>query len=275
LTNYNELFAYPAEQLTLDHWIASGAGAILQARLDALWLNLQHALAEPGMIFLWPFVMVSIRKNRDHRWVRISTGYFLLMFLVMTIVFPFAGGRGGVFHSSAALLPLVWVLAPCGLVTTIGWASEKRGWKRAQAQRVFLTSAIILLAILTTGLYFSQILDPSGTRRSWDESIELYHEVGAALENENHRGARIAINNPPGFWLATGMEAVVIPDGDDATLRQVVEQFEVDIVVLDRNVPAGLERLFNNPDELDWLGLIERLRDPGGEAVWILEVIAP
>lgn len=275
LTNYNELFTYPAEQLTPEHWLQSGIPAILQSRLEALWLNLQHALAEPGMVFLWPFVLVAMRKYRLHRWVQISTAYFITMFLVMTIVFPYAGGRGGVFHSSAALLPLVWVLAPMGLARTIGWAAEKRSWRTSQAQAVFQSACVSMMALLTLGLYLSQAVDTGGSGSDWDISDGLYRRVGEVLEENDLDDVRVAVNNPPGFWLATGLEAVVIPNGDEAALRDVVRQFDVDIVVLDRNVPSGLEDLMDNPEQLDWLEVIARVDRPFGRLVWILKVHSP
>jgi hypothetical protein len=275
LTSYNQLFIYPAEKLTVQHWLQAGLPAILHARLEALWLNLQHALAEPGMIFMWPFVLIAIRKQRAHRWVRISVGYFLLMFLIMTVVFPFAGGRGGVFHSSASLLPLVWVLAPIGLAASIRWAAEKRNWDVSQAQTVFQYASVAIMAAVTLGLYLSQAFDPSGTGSDWDQSERLYQQVGDILDDYHLGNVRAVVNNPPGFWLATGLEAVVIPDGDIDTLQQVVRQFEVEVVILDQNLPSGLEDLYHDPNQVDWLRVVDRIERPQGTWVWIVEVNNP
>jgi hypothetical protein len=227
------------------------------------------------MVFLWPFTLVAIRQYRRQRWVKVSAVYFLVLFFVMTVVFPYAGGRGGVFHSSAALLPLVWVLAPMGLATSIGWAADKRGWKAPQAQTVFQTACIVLTAFLTMGLYFSQTVDVDGDGSDWDYSARMYRRVGDILEDYDLSDVRVAVNNPPGFWLATGLEAVVIPDGDEGALRQVVRQFDVDIVILDRNVPSGLESLYLDPNRPEWLEELASLDQPSGDSVFIFKVNLP
>jgi hypothetical protein len=95
------------------------------------------------------------------------------------------------------------------------------------------------------------------------------------LEDYGLDDVRVAVNNPPGFWLATGMEAVVVPDGDEAVLWHAVQEFDVDVIILDRNVPSGLETLYENPGHLNWMDVIATLQDPSQEEVWIMEVQAP
>src|SRR3990172_8816973 len=83
----------------------------------------------------------------------------------------------------------------------------------------------------------------------------------------------VAINNPPGFHLASGLPAVVIPDGDAATLRAVVDRFGVSWVILDANHPAGLEALYADPESAAWLELGASFRDEQGREIFLLRVV--
>jgi hypothetical protein len=64
LTRYDQLFAYPASQLTFASWWNSGLTEILKVRLWALGLNLESALAVQGSIFLLPFILIGLWQLR-------------------------------------------------------------------------------------------------------------------------------------------------------------------------------------------------------------------
>jgi hypothetical protein len=83
----------------------------------------------------------------------------------------------------------------------------------------------------------------------------------------------VAVNNPPGFSLATGREAVVIPNGPPETLHAVVRRYEVDWVVLESNHPSQLDVIYTHPASLSWLRLADQIADPFGRPVYLLEVI--
>ncbi len=132
LTDYDETFIYPASQLTFQSWLAQGWGPILAARLMALRWNLLNAFAAQGEIFLLPFLLLGIWVYRRDERVRIALLAWALLLLVMTVIFPFAGARGGFFHSGSAVQPMWWVLAPAGLDRAIA--------ARAQAEAVHAAS---------------------------------------------------------------------------------------------------------------------------------------
>jgi hypothetical protein len=114
LTNYDELYAYPVDQLKFSRWWRSGIKVILQDRFWALAQNLQTALAVQGSIVLLPLIVWGAWHHRRDFRVQMGLLAWLLTFVIMTVVFPFAGARGGFFHSGAALQPLFWALAPAG-----------------------------------------------------------------------------------------------------------------------------------------------------------------
>ena len=83
------------------------------------------------------------------------------------------------------------------------------------------------------------------------------------------------MNNPPGFNLATGGEAVVIPNGPPETLRQVARKYRVDWIVLESNHPRGLNSLYASPESQTWLRLAGTLTDPSGMPIYLFSVMQP
>jgi len=68
------------------------------------------------------------------------------------------------------------------------------------------------------------------------------------------------------------MESVVIPNGPIETLRQVVERYRVDWVVLDANRPVDLAALYHAPEIAPWLELADTLQDSQGRDIYLLKV---
>ena len=129
LKSYDELLIYPASRLSFATWWESGIASILKARLWALGINLQRTLAEQGEIFLLPFIALGLWHYRREKTILVVGLGWLLTFAAMTLAFPFAGARGGFFHSAAAFQPVWWVLAPVGFDRAVEWTSRNRGWK--------------------------------------------------------------------------------------------------------------------------------------------------
>jgi hypothetical protein len=185
----------------------------------------------------------------------------------MSLVFPFAGARGGMFHSSTALMPLLWALAPAGLEQAVAWGAKKRGWQTERAGRVFAVAAVVLAAALTAGLNL-----PKVSGGSWDDSQRAYAEAARMLQTLDVDPGVVCVNNPPGFHLASGLPAVVIPDGGADALGAVVEAFDVGWVLLDTNHPPALADLYARPDFLPWLEWRATVQDALGHPLYLLQV---
>ena len=100
-----------------------------------------------------------------------------------------------------------------------------------------------------------------------------YGEVGAALLSLDSSPDLVAVNNPPGFYLATDIQAVVIPDGTLETLEQVVSRYQVSWVVLDVNRPAGLSALYARQITPEWMDLAAVLEAEDGSVIEIFKVV--
>jgi hypothetical protein len=252
LTAYDDLFAYPADLLTPARWWASGLGTVVRARAQALWLNTQTLVGVNGLVFLLPLMGIGAWRLRGRAVVRLTAVYLVLLYGVMTVVFPFAGSRGGAFHSSAAAMPVLWALVPIGLEQAVGWGARRRGWQPDRALAVFSVAAVVLCAAVTLALAAPRLAD-TGDGPAWEAGRRAYARVYETLQGLASPQDVVAVNNPPGFHLATGLSAVVIPNGDPAALRAVVERYGVDWVVIDANLPVGLRHLMDQPRSVEWL----------------------
>lgn len=265
---YDDLFAYPADQLTFQRWLQAGMRQAFASRLVALGTNLQRLVAEGGLIFLAPFMIVGAARKWGRLTIRLTVIYLAALFLVFTFVFPFIGPRGALFHSMAGVMPLLWALAPLGLRVGIEWLGRKRRWKRRESWRVLGIAAVALAALLTIGLYANRFL---ATDDQWNASASTYAAVADLLPNGE--GELVAVNNPPGLVAHSHQKAVVIPNGPVNVLREVSDRYGVHSIVLEANHPEGLAELYAEPEAEQWLRLVETLEDAAGRPVHVLEVL--
>jgi hypothetical protein len=258
LTEYNELFSYPADLLTPAHWWQSGLGAILWVRLEALGQHLQTFIAVQGSIFLSPLIVIGIWKFRSDTRVQLAVIAWLITLVSMTVLFPITGARGGFFHSGAAIQPMLWALAPIGLSESIYWAGQRRKWNITEAMKFFRGGMVVLAIGLSGLLLFQQLIGLETEIPIWDS----YYLEYTALDNELiQQGAMpediVLVINPPGFNLASSRPAIVIPNGGVDTLLTVARAFGANYVLMEDDHPLGLETLYIEPGDragLDYLG---------------------
>jgi hypothetical protein len=258
LTSYDQLYAYPASQLTSTAWWESGLSAILKARIWALGVNLASILAVQWEVFLLPLVGAGFwYLRKDHR-VQLAGVACIFTLGVMTIAFPFAGARGGYFHSGAALQTVWWALAPLGLERLLSWVVKKRGWNFALAGRVFRISLVGLAVVLTAVILWTR-------GQGWEQENLTYSHINAFLVTRGATSSDIVmVANPPGFYLSSGNASIAVPDGDIDTLLLVAEKYHATYLILERgSMPAGLVPVYNNPNgqsSLAYLREIENAR---------------
>ena len=130
LQNYNQTFIYPPEDLTRESFLQAGWDLAVQNRLRAFASNFSNAFAAQGGIFLFPFILIGLWQLRRELRTKIAVTGWLILFAVMTVIFPFAGSRGSFFHAGAAFQPYWWVAAPIGLEAVIAWARQPRSVHR-------------------------------------------------------------------------------------------------------------------------------------------------
>ena len=194
-------------------------------------------------------IAIGLWQMRRHALIRGALIYLGLVFGMMTIVFTFAGDRGGLFHSTGALLPFFYAAAPIGLDSLIGWlAARRRRWQAASARRVFTLASIALAIGLGWFVYRGRVIGADLNDPVWNQVDGASLAIERALIDRGEIDPIVMVNNPPLFTYHTGLRSIVIPDGDVTTLLAAAQQFGVRWVVLDANRPAGLAAVYAQPD---------------------------
>jgi hypothetical protein len=257
LVNYDQTFIYPASQLTLSSWLNSGWQAILQVRLDSLVQNLKNLLAVQGEIFLLPLIMVGCWRLRKDLRVQLGLVMWLLVFLVMTVVFPFAGARGGFIHSGAAFQPLFWAVTPVGLESLIEVGVRKRHWGRQTAFKFFSAGVVVLAIAFSADLFIDRVIGADPSRPAWDVDQQQYTAISAQMSQYGLSSSDLVmVKNPPGWHLAANSPAIVVPDGDASTVSAVANRYGARFLILDRDHVSSLDAVYNGTGRPDFLHLL-------------------
>lgn len=261
LVDYDDLYIYPASQLTPQRWIEQGTGAILADRFAAMGSNLQSTLAVQGSIFLAPLVILGLWKTRKDARIRYGFLYWVILLVVMSFIFPFAGARGGFFHSGAGVQPLFWAMTPAGLDAFVTWGVEKRGWDYRQADKLF-RGALLLFTLIFT-LYLSVLRLGFGSQGAgWDDAYNRYSRIDEQLASQGALpGDLVLVNNPPGYFVASRRSGIAIPDGGLEEMVAVAARYEVRFVLLELNHPRGLDELYRYPGDQPGLRYLQTFED--------------
>ncbi|MBK6794371.1 MAG: hypothetical protein IPG80_17945 [Anaerolineales bacterium] len=259
ITTYDETFIYPASKLTLTSWLASGWGEIFKIRWWAFITNLKTAIAAQGHLILFPFIAMGMFLLRKDRRVQLGLLAWVLLFLVMTFIFPFAGVRGSFFHAGAALQPLFWVLVPYSLDSVVAWV-------RKRSRLTDYVYVVIRIVLIQTMVVFSvwvvlvRVIDTG-----WEEGELSYPAVERFLVEQGAQpGEPIIVLSAPGYYMMTGRPAFVQPYGDVNTLLEVAEQYNARYYAFEASGRLKLLLdLYDNPKnypQLEYLGEVDDTR---------------
>jgi len=250
LTEYNDLFTFEPEELTLVNWYGQGVGKISRDLFGAFSTNLKTTLIVQGQIILVPLIGIGIKKTWEDWGVKSAVVIWGLIFFTMTLVFPFAGSRGGLFHSGAALQPVLWALAVVGLMDLITWGVNHRKWIRKQAEYVLGFGLGLFLACMTLYVVQDRVIGEEISRPQWNQSYQENIKIGNELTQLGiNAGSLIMINNPPGLYIATDRSAVAIPNGGINTLIRSAEELSAEVLILEVNHPDALDYLYLEPQK--------------------------
>lgn len=243
LRGYNELVNYPPSVSAADFW-DWGLSNIFQSRWEALVTNLGTFVAVETWVILAPFVLLGVWQLRRAPVMAGVVLYAVGLHVAMTFVFAYPGYRGGLFHSSSALLPFWAVSGIVGLDRAIVWAARRRRWPQAQAKRVFGGALMVLAVVLSVGAV-AQRLD------GWQENGAFYRTVvdTLALQPDDV----LMVNDPAALYYHTGRMGVVVPNSSPEAIPEIAAKYGVTYVVVDVNRTDPFTGLFYGTDQYPFL----------------------
>ncbi len=268
-TSYNQIFAYPAGQLSWQTWLASGWHAIFAARLWAFKLNLGTLVGVQGGMILLPFILLGAWSLRRHQIVRLALPAWMATLAVMTLFFPFAGARGGFFHSGAALQMVWWSLAPIGVDRALAWAVRHRGW-RVESGRVFQSGIVAVSFLLTAAILWMRLLSPSARNQAQNTGVARYRSVEKIIAvADAGANSAVIVSNPPGYFLASNRTALALPDGNLRTVSAIAARYDAKYLILEEGaVTDGLLPVFEMPSAADGVFLLDEFE---GVKIFVIE----
>lgn len=250
LRDYDDLFAY-GRSFDWRYFVDWGWGNIFQSKLDGVLVGVQTFVAVGGLIFLTPFVVWAWwRWGRGERrgWLRPFAWYTAGLYGAMSLVFTLPGGRGGLFHSSAAVWPWMMALAAGGIGLAVDWfAVRLPHWQPERAKRLF--SIIFVVVAFVMSLFVGLARSDAA-----DQLAQIYETIGTQLPPE----AVVMVGDAPGFYYHTGLTAVSIPNEPISILLAAAYQYHAGYLVLDANHPQPLNELYQGTAESPQIRLLEQ-----------------
>ena len=244
LQDYSDIFAYPFDRNSFSAFVRAGWQAALGDRLGALQLNSLNFIFLQNGLVLFPFIAIGLWQIRHDYRTRLAVMGWLILFFVMTFVYPFAGLRGSFFHASAAFQTLWWVAAPLG-VDALFLGRRERG-DFDENYHVIAQGVLVALAVIVT-LY---LVHDRVIKNGWPRDDQMYSSVNRILiENGINQDDIAIVRNPPGYYLITGRSAIMVPTGDESTLFAVAQRFQASFLVLEETrLYEKYLHIYQNPD---------------------------
>jgi hypothetical protein len=261
-THYNDLFLYPASLLDRQHLFESGLSEILKVRGLAAVNNLGNLLAVVGSVVLLPFMGLGIWKTRRDQLTQFALVMICSLFVLMSLVFPFAGYRGGFFHSMSALQIYLWVMAIVGLDVVVHWTVKHLKWVEVKSRTLF--SVVLLLSIgFYSAFEYVQKVEPFNQVISgWDQEYKTYRALDLSLRQiSGGSDYSVMVNDAPSYYVATGRTSIQLTSGSMVGVGELMEKFHIDYLLIDKNVPVPLEDLYSHPGDRTGLQLQVYIND--------------
>jgi 4-amino-4-deoxy-L-arabinose transferase-like glycosyltransferase len=252
MRSYDEIFNYPPGS-DLSGFLASGLNNILASRWEAFGQNLQTFIAVEGTVVLAPLMLIGLWRRRCEPLLSGFWAYALALHIVMTLVFPFPGFRGALFHSASALLPFWMALGVLGLDDVLAWATHhRRHWKLSSAQKFFGGALIVWAVAFSTFLFFAKI-------PGWNNAGPYFENIAAQVGPN----AVVMINDPGAMYYFTGIPGVALPNSAPEVIPELAKRYGVNTLVLDLNSTVPMLDLYlgkNVPPFLTQIYADERMR---------------
>lgn len=245
-TEYNDLFNYPPIASFSDFWTSGGLGLLLSTRWQAfagegglLSGNLGTFIAVEGIVVMAPLMLIGLWRRRKRSFLAPFWVYALGLHVAMTLIFPFPGVRGGLFHGAAGLWPWWATLGVLGCEDAVRWiANRRKSWNPHVAIPIF-TFSLVAYAI-----FLSIMMGTRGAVQPTNNIPSFYAELDAALPDD----ARVLINDPSALYYFTGHGGAAVPNSSPDVISEIAARYDLDYVVFEHaGLPLPMLDAWDNP----------------------------
>ncbi|HEY3310471.1 MAG TPA: hypothetical protein VGK00_02420 [Anaerolineales bacterium] len=259
MTRYDETFAWPASRINLQNWLTAGWGSAIDGRWEALKLNFVNTIGAQSAFLLFPFILYGLWTLRKDLRIQLAAFCWLALFVFMSVIVPFAGSRGSFFHAGAALQP-IWFTAAVMGVDTLVLKAREHGRFTPAAPRIFRGLLVVLMAVFTIALAQIAII-----RNDWNQFRRTYDRVEQMLVKNGARPSdAVIVANSPGYYVASGRPALIVPDENLESVRALARQFGARYLVLEKTYYTDpMIPVYKNPQDqpgLNYLGEFDEVR---------------
>ncbi|HSM25702.1 MAG TPA: hypothetical protein VK856_12625 [Anaerolineaceae bacterium] len=238
IATYDDTFTYPSAQLTFSYFLNNGLPLRFDQIIEAVKMNSGSLLGVQLLIIGAPLFLLGLIKNRKIIIFRIGIIHLMLVYLLMSFVFPLAGARGGFLHASAANQIIIWVLIAVGFDTFIKWGIRKRNWKLIRSRKMFGSAFIIFAIFLTVIIYQRDVIGVEINNPKWNQNYSAYSQIESIIGKYAQENSDVVmINNPIGYYYETNRWSVVLPNSSPDDLLSLINDLNVKYLVLDENLP--------------------------------------
>jgi len=221
-TEYNDIFNFPPDS-SPGIFFANGLSTLVSSRWEAFGQNLATFVAVEGLVVMTPLMLVGLWRRRSQPLLRGFWLYALGVHLVMTLIFPYPGYRGGLLHSAAALLPWWVALGVVGLDDSIDWIGKRRRRWNVKSARVIFSGALLAVALfLSLSVALPNQVAPPATPT-------LFRQLMETLPADS----RIMINDPGQLYYFTGFGGVVLPNEAPPAILEIARKYRVGYLLLE------------------------------------------
>jgi len=245
-TSYNDLFMYPASELTPSHLWSAGLGKILKTRAIVGLLNLKNLVGVVANIVLLPFMCIGLWKTRKTHITKFVLFLVVMLFCLMTFVFPYAGFRGGFFHSMSAFQIFFWAIAIVGLDVTVQWSVVKLKWVESKSRILFAVALTLGIGAMSAIAYMQKI----GLNKEWNVQSETFKTVDEELQMiSDNNDFSVMVNDSPSYYAATGREAIQLSSGSPESIRVLMRRFGIKYLIINKDCPDSIKSMVDEPGD--------------------------
>ncbi|MCY4073258.1 MAG: hypothetical protein OXG60_18350 [Chloroflexi bacterium] len=229
---YDDLFNYPNDA-SPRNFFADGLETLARTRAIGIANGLGTFVAVEGGIVLAPFMLIGLWRRRRNPLLGGFWFYAIGIHLLMCLLFPLPGYRGGLFHAVSALFPFWMALGVLGLDDAINWIGKRsESWNRGHTKPLYSMTVLIVGASLSL-----VIADRAGI----DQEPPL-PAAYAAIHSVLPADARVMINDPARLYYQLGMTGVSLPNESIDVAFEIAAKYDVGYILMENVTDDGFAR---------------------------------